>query len=74
MKAVLEFNYPEDEDKLRRALHADEAFNALLDMSSRVAYRWKKGEEGEKAMHESLQHVRYVLDQVLVKTGEKDPV
>ena len=74
MKAVLEFNYPDDEDKLRRALHADEAFNALLDMSSRVAYRWKKGEEGVEAMHESLQHVRYVLDQVLVKTGEKDPV
>lgn len=74
MKAVLEFNYPEDENKLRRALHADEAFEALRNMSEQVAYRWKKGEEGEKAMHESLQYVRYTLDQVLVKTGEKEPV
>ena len=40
MKAVLEFNYPDDEDKLRRALHADNAFNALLEMSKRVKYRW----------------------------------
>lgn len=72
MKAVLEFNYPEDEDKLRRALHADEAFEALHDMSSRVKYRWLKGEEEQMA--EALGHVRYILDQVLVKTGEKEPV
>lgn len=72
MKAVLEFTYPDDEDKLRRALHADNAFNALLEMSKRVKYRWLKGEEEEMA--EALGHVRFILDQVLVETGEKDPV
>lgn len=71
MKAVLEFNYPDDEDKLRRAIYADKAFEALLDMSTKVKYRWLKGEEDEMA--EALGHVRYILDQVLVNTGEKEP-
>jgi hypothetical protein len=30
MKAVLEFNYPEDEDKLRHALNGTDYYNALL--------------------------------------------
>ena len=72
MKAVLEFSYPDDEVKLRRALHAEQAFNALLDMSGSVKYRWKIGEEDE--MLEALEHVRYVLDQVLTSCGEKDPI
>jgi len=32
MKAVLEFNYPQDTEKCRRAIHADDAFAALLDI------------------------------------------
>ena len=70
MKAILEFNYPEDENKLRHAVHAEEAFKALRDMSERVAYRWKKGDEGVKAMLESLENVRFILDEVLTNTGE----
>jgi hypothetical protein len=70
MKAILEFNYPNDEDKLRHAIHAEEAFQALRDMSKRVAYRWRKGDAGEKAMLESLEYVRYILDEVLTNTGE----
>ena len=70
MKAILEFNYPDDEDKLRHAVHAEEAFKALRDMSERVAYRWKKGDEGERAMLESLEYVRFILDEVLTNTGE----
>jgi hypothetical protein len=72
MKAVLEFNYPDDEVKLRRALHAEQAFTALLDMNNSVKYRWKIGEEDE--MLEALDHVRNVLDQVLTLCGEKAPV
>ena len=70
MKAVLEFNYPDDEDKLRHAIHAEEAFEALREMSKRVAYRWKKGEEGERAMLDSLESVRFILDEILKNTGE----
>jgi len=32
MKAVLEFNYPDDEDKLRHALSGGEYHAALLDI------------------------------------------
>ena len=70
MKAVLEFNYPDDENKLRRAIHAEEAFNALIGLSQRVKYRWRIGDEGVKDMHETLEHVRYVLDTVLTQSGE----
>ena len=70
MKAILEFNYPNDEDKLRHAVHAEEAFQALRDMDERVAYRWEKGDEGVKAMLDSLEYVRFILDEVLSNTGE----
>ena len=32
MKAVLEFNYPEDEDKLRHALNGTDYYRALLEI------------------------------------------
>lgn len=32
MKAVLEFNYPEDENKLRHALNGTNYYNALLEI------------------------------------------
>jgi vacuolar-type H+-ATPase subunit C/Vma6 len=32
MKAVLEFNYPEDEDKLRHALNGTDYYKALLEI------------------------------------------
>lgn len=34
MKAVLEFNYPEDEDKLRHALNGVDYYNALLEINN----------------------------------------
>ena len=36
MKAVLEFNYPLDTDKCRRAIHADEAFKDLQEITRSV--------------------------------------
>lgn len=49
MKAVLEFNYPEDEDRLRYALHGDKAVFALIDIQQ-VIRAWQKydGSEPEK--------------------------
>ena len=70
MKAVLEFNYPDDETRLRRVIHAEQAFNALIGMSQRVKYRWRVGDEGVKDMLDTLDHVRYVLDTVLTQCGE----
>jgi hypothetical protein len=34
MKAVLEFNYPEDEDKLRHALNGADYHRALLEIEA----------------------------------------
>ena len=34
MKAVLEFNYPEDEEKLRHALNGIDYYNALLEIEN----------------------------------------
>jgi hypothetical protein len=36
MKAILEFSYPDDEDKLRRAIHADQAFDGLQKVKSLI--------------------------------------
>lgn len=40
MKAVLEFNYPEDEDRLRCALHGGTAISALDDVRRSIEL-WK---------------------------------
>lgn len=41
MKAILEFEYPEDEDKLRHALHGQDAIFALLDISEQLRLHYK---------------------------------
>jgi hypothetical protein len=40
MKAILEFTYPEDEDKLRHAMHGDTAIYALDDMRQMI-HSWE---------------------------------
>ena len=42
MKAVLEFNYPEDEDKLRHALNGTSYYNALLDIEQLLNHSTNK--------------------------------
>ena len=42
MKAVLEFNYPEDEDKLRHALNGTIYYNALLDIEQLLNHSTNK--------------------------------
>jgi len=41
MKAILEFEYPEDEDRLRHALHGQFAISALDDIR-RLIKGWEK--------------------------------
>ena len=41
MKAILEFEYPDDEDKLRYALHGQDAIFALLDISNQLRSHFK---------------------------------
>lgn len=41
MKAILEFNYPEDEDRLRHALYGSRAISSL-DEVRRMIRQWEK--------------------------------
>ena len=66
MKAILEFNYPDDENKLRRALHADAAFEVLCELDYVIKYRWRKDDN----LVDVLELVRNRLDTVLTTTGE----
>jgi len=67
MKAVLEFNYPDDENKLRRAVNADRAFEVLRAFDERVKYRWRKDDN----LIDVLEFIRNELDTVLGETGER---
>ena len=41
MKAILEFTYPEDQDKLRHALNGTKAIHALIDIQLTVRNYFK---------------------------------
>lgn len=67
MKAILEFNYPDDEAKLRYALHGDKAIFALIDIQQ-VIRAWQKhdGTEPEKL----IEKIKEQTTQTLFECGE----
>jgi NAD+--asparagine ADP-ribosyltransferase len=67
MKAVLEFNYPEDETKLRRALNGDKFADALWDVKNKVREHFKYGADPA----EVLKVVRELVDVTLLEAGEE---
>ena len=66
MKAVLEFNYPEDSDKCRRAIHADQAFDMLWEIKKIAERRPMHKADLDEALRSVYERVRYVLE----ATGE----
>jgi hypothetical protein len=61
MKAVLEFNYPEDEDKLRHALNGTDYYNALLEIENllnKSPNKAPKFVEMRKVINQTLEGVR----------------
>ena len=50
MKAILEFAYPDDEDKLRHALHGQDAIFALLDISEQLRLHYKYEADGDQIL------------------------
>lgn len=66
MKAVLEFNYPEDTEKCRRAIHADEAFDTLWEVRrvARLHYPTKAD------LDRALRHVFDMVEDALRISGE----
>lgn len=67
MKAVLEFNYPEDEIKLRRALNSDKFADALWEVKNKVREHFKYDADPV----EILKTVRDMVDAVILETGEE---
>ena len=67
MKAVLEFNYPEDTEKCRRAIHADEAFDTLWQIKRRVNKRFTHKAD----LEEVLRYVQEITDDALKISGEE---
>ena len=68
MKAVLEFNYPQDTDKCRRAIHADEAFKALHEIKASVNRKFTHKAD----LEDVLKYVYEISDYVLKTTGEEE--
>lgn len=66
MKAVLEFNYPDDTEKCRRAIHADEAFDTLWEIHRVAGLRYHSKADLERA----LQHVLDMAADSLRISGE----
>jgi hypothetical protein len=67
MKAVLEFSYPEDEVKLRRALSADKLADALLSIKNEVRKHFKYEANPVDVLH----MVRELVDETLLQAGEE---
>jgi hypothetical protein len=66
MKAILEFNYPDDEGKLRRAIHCNEAFDTLWVIKNKVREHFKYDADPVDV----LKAVRELVDAALLEAGE----
>jgi hypothetical protein len=66
MKAILEFTYPEDEDKLRYALHGQTAIMALLQIEAQLRQLYKYGAD----IKDVLGMIGDITNETLVTCGE----
>jgi hypothetical protein len=66
MKATLEFEYPQDEDKLRYALHGQTAIMALLDIEAQLRQHYKY----ETPMADVFGHIAEIVNDTLATCGE----
>ena len=66
VKAILEFNYPDDTDKCRRAIHANEAFDTLWVIKNKVSKRFTHKAD----LEEVLRYVQEITDDALRISGE----
>ena len=67
MKAVLEFNYPEDEEKLACALHGEKLRHALESIHRTIRV-WEKhdGQEPDKV----IEKVKGIVSDTLTMLGD----
>jgi 23S rRNA U2552 (ribose-2'-O)-methylase RlmE/FtsJ len=68
MKAILEFQYPEDEERLRHALHGQFAISVLSDVY-RVINDWQKHDHTEP--DRLIDTVKEIVGHGLADCGEE---
>ena len=67
MKAILEFTYPEDQDKLRWALSGEKAILALHDIQQEVRKHFNHDADPIVV----LECVRSMTNEALIECGEE---
>ena len=66
VKATLEFNYPEDEDAMRYAVHGERAIKALWDVKRYIRDNFKHDSDAMDV----IRKVREMADIALAECGE----
>lgn len=65
MKAVLEFGYPEDEERLRYALHSEGAFTCLLVIEKLIL----ENADNKVPRVKTLQQIQELVRNTLSESG-----
>ncbi len=67
MKAILEFNYPDDEDRLRHALYGGVAIFALEEVRQAIR-AWEKHDGKDFSV--LIERIKVVVSEALYECGE----
>ena len=68
MHAMMSFDYPDDEDKLRRAINADQMYETLVDLKIRIEEGWKDDDDPGGVIMVLLDKINHAIKLV----GEQD--
>ena len=72
MKATLEFNLPDENSDLVRAVNAGAAWGVLYDIDNRLRGIAKHGLSSESSYEAELREVRKEINEVTALLGEED--
>lgn len=70
MKAILEFNLPDDRHEHQRAIHSMEAFSVMHDIDQHLRSVIKHGEGGYENVEALAINIRNQLAEILQKVEE----
>jgi hypothetical protein len=70
MKAILEFNLPEEKYEHERAIHAMDAFALLHDIDQHLRSVVKHGEGGYESVEDLATNIRNQISELLQKVEE----
>ena len=71
MKAILEFNLPEDDSEHVRAVNASAAWSALYDIDNRIRGILKYGLSEKSTYEQELAEIRREINEITALIGSK---